>query len=409
MMGTWMLYGLVSATAFGVAAWLAERALMYLGRPSRWPWLGAMLASGGWPFASAALRSGEANRATEAAFHDVPPVGDAALPGVTLADFAGVAPDLMLLGAWGLGTALFAGALWLSAEVLKEDRRRWRIHRVAGEVVFVSGRLGPAVVGALRPRIVLETDVGLQRLIVLHEREHVLVGDSRLLVAGLLPLLLLPWCLPLWWQFHRLRLAIETDCDARVLRTGTSARAYAEALLAVARRPRASLLPLAALSPGERELRRRIRLIVVGPVCGRSRLAVPVIVGAAAAFSLGGLAVPIPDRPSLGTLTAPFLAERPGALSDGSLRGDPGQERIAVALEAHHADALATGLPEASVVWFIVDRSGTVTRTGIERGSEREVDEIIRGRYGREVSNFGFGWSDVPAAGGASVLWILGR
>ena len=31
---------------------------------------------------------------------------------------------------------------------------------------------------------------------------------------------LMPWNLPLWWQWRRLRFAIEVDCDARVLASG---------------------------------------------------------------------------------------------------------------------------------------------------------------------------------------------
>jgi bla regulator protein blaR1 len=413
-MGAWMVHGLLAATAFGAAAWLSERALAALGRLSRWPWLAAMLASASWPFASAALRAGEAHREAGTALLDIAPAGGAALPAATPAELAGAVPDLLLLGGWGLASFLFAGVLLLSAEALKDDRRRWRSHRVAGERVYVSARLGPAVVGALRPRIVLpgwvlEADAALQRLIVLHEREHVRAGDTRLLATGLLPLLLLPWCLPLWWQFHRLRLAIETDCDARVRRAGVPAREYAEALLAVARRPRTALPPLAAFSPAERELHRRVRLIVAGPARGNRRHAAPLFAAAAAALSLGGVVAPVPDRPSFEAVMAPLLMDRPGALPDGSLRGDPGQERLAAAIKDHHADAVAAGLPDGSTVWFIADRSGAVARTGIERGSEQEIEARIRSRYPREVSDLGFGWSDVPAAGGASVLWIPAR
>jgi hypothetical protein len=44
----------------------------------------------------------------------------------------------------------------------------------------------------------------------------------------------------LWWQLRRLRLAIETDCDARVLRLGYPVARYSETLIAVGERQSAS-------------------------------------------------------------------------------------------------------------------------------------------------------------------------
>jgi hypothetical protein len=68
----------------------------------------------------------------------------------------------------------------------------------------------------------------------------------------------MPWNPALWWQHRRLRLAVETDCDARVLAAGASPRAYGLALLRTAGAP--AFLSLLTLAWGERttDLERRI-------------------------------------------------------------------------------------------------------------------------------------------------------
>ena len=47
----------------------------------------------------------------------------------------------------------------------------------------------------------------------------------------------MPWNMALWFMAHRLRLAIEVDCDRRVMRgQDVDTRSYAELLLAVGQR-----------------------------------------------------------------------------------------------------------------------------------------------------------------------------
>ena len=50
-----------------------------------------------------------------------------------------------------------------------------------------------------------------------HERSHLDAGDPRLIALAVTLLVLMPWNPLLWWQFRRLRRAIEVDCDTRVL------------------------------------------------------------------------------------------------------------------------------------------------------------------------------------------------
>jgi TonB family protein len=103
---------------------------------------------------------------------------------------------------------------------------------------------------------------------LLHEGEHVRAGDTRLVLAGLLLLAAAPWNIPLWWQFRRLREAIELDCDARVLKRAPDARRYGSLLLEVGRRRTVPVMVVALADPPS-FLERRIRLITTR-AAGRS-------------------------------------------------------------------------------------------------------------------------------------------
>ena len=142
---------------------------------------------------------------------------------------------------------------------------------VDGVPVVLTESLGPATVGLLRSRVVVPRWVlalpGVQRGYVLrHEEEHRRANDSRVLFLASLPLLLLPWSLPLWWQLRRLQLAIEMDCDNRVVAALGDARAYGSLLLKVAeagsRGPRLQPAFLGGVGTLERRL---TRLLATGP------------------------------------------------------------------------------------------------------------------------------------------------
>ncbi|MEN1941650.1 TonB family protein [Luteimonas sp. MJ246] len=179
----------------------------------------------------------------------------------------GLAPDLVALhpgvlvvasadasramaGVQGIDWALLLAAAWLSGAVLAA----WRIARQQRRFVAGLGALerdaaghwrgervhGPAVVGALRPRIVLPVDFEARHaaeeaaLVIAHERAHLARGDTRANLAAV-ALRCLQWFNPLMHLAERsFRLDQELACDATVLaRHPHARRRYADAMLNV--------------------------------------------------------------------------------------------------------------------------------------------------------------------------------
>jgi len=109
-------------------------------------------------------------------------------------------------------------------------------------------------------------------------------------------LLLAPWNPALWWQWKRLRLAVEMDCDARVLAQGRSAAAYGQLLLEVGRRRATHLLGAAALGEPASFLESRIRRMLSGlPRWRWAGVTVALVVTAAAI--IGACEAPRPVGP----------------------------------------------------------------------------------------------------------------
>jgi beta-lactamase regulating signal transducer with metallopeptidase domain len=164
-----------------------------------------------------------------------------------VANIVGSTQSGMLAIAWCLMSAAVLVVICLVYVRLWRLRRTWNVAEFAGHSVRVSPYAGPAVIGILHPEIivpgwVLESRSEDADLIVLHETEHRNAHD-QLLLAGMWALVaLFPWHPGSWYCLARTRLAIELDCDARVVGRGTSLRAYAQLLLNQARAQRGAPL-----------------------------------------------------------------------------------------------------------------------------------------------------------------------
>lgn len=264
-----MIWATVVGALLGLAASRVETALQGRGVATRWAWMTTLLASlgaGAWALVRPPVTPGAA------------PSGWSGVPVAYLAELrdAVVPPpsvmervDAVALALWLAASLVLALALAGGLVRLARKTRGWTPARVSDAVVLLSDDFGPAVVGVRAPKVVLPRwALGLApehlRLVVLHEEEHRKARDVALLLAGWVSVIVAPWNVALWWQFHRLRGAVEMDCDARVLRRGAPAAMYGRLLLEMGSRAVGLSLPVAALSRPPSLLERRLTMIVRG-------------------------------------------------------------------------------------------------------------------------------------------------
>lgn len=167
---------------------------------------------------------------------------------------------------------------------------------IDGVPIVITDAAGPATVGVLRshvlvPRWVLGLPGPQRKYVLRHEDEHRRAHDARLLFVASLPLVLMPWNLALWWELRRLCLAVEMDCDNRVVAALGNPNAYGELLLKVAQAAnRGPRLQPAFLGMGSLE-RRLTLLLAPTPLRHAQRFVVPAL---AFVLLLAVLAIPHP-------------------------------------------------------------------------------------------------------------------
>jgi len=302
-----MAYALVVSAALAMTGYGLERLAVHLGLPRRSGWLVSITASVLFPVAAILAAppkfvveesavQGLAQRPQDFAAQRVMAsralqIGPSTAPGTSAQVIASRASRFgqfaPWLSRWSVPTVRTILVFWLMCSVLLMAfvfAASARLRRLAasfprevvqGVEVIVSERIGPALLGVWRPRLVvprwfLTEPAGIQQLILEHERQHVLARDPLLLWAGIITVVALPWNLPLWWQLSRLRLAIELDCDARVLRTGARPQLYGEVLLSVTRR--STHLPAGALAMSQPVSARERRIQNLMPSSARPAL-----------------------------------------------------------------------------------------------------------------------------------------
>ena len=390
MISAWMAYAFLVGALAAAAAWILEGLLRSHKCPVRWVWLGGLGLSALWPVWTA-LRP-----ETDTAVVGPPPISPlVALEPLTLqvgSTSIWMMLDRPLVVFWilcssalllvGLGTLLRTRLL----------RSGWRGDRAVGKEVLISENWGPAVVGLFRPQIVLpEWCKGMDedglRLILDHESEHLKAGDLRLLaLAGVIPILM-PWSLPAWWMWYRVRLAVEGDCDLRVLRRNPRAtRAYLELLLEVGRRMPQGRVAAAMLSEPERTLARRIRtmtmpipkkpllraillagvgLILIAVACA---VPTPTVLEEEAVLEQANAAVEVPSA-EISALAKEFLDEP--TFTPFTVRPDiKNRNEIVAALESEYPPLLRdAGVTGTASVWIFLDETGLVRKTTINESS----------------------------------------
>lgn len=172
------------------------------------------------------------------------------------------ASSILAVG-WGVLSALLlaSGLAWIVR--YRWWRSRWPVAEIEGTPVRITPRLGPAVVGVLRPEIVvpewfLTSSAPDRRLALQHELEHLRARDGLILGSAWILVACTPWNPVAWWMLLRLRLAVEIDCDRRVLAGGAERRRYGSMLIDVSGHGSGLRLTAPALAGFPSTLERRL-------------------------------------------------------------------------------------------------------------------------------------------------------
>jgi TonB family protein len=263
MISSWMLYTALVGVLMTVAAIALDRVAMTRRQPTRMIWFVALLLSITWPIGRAAARMApERTRAVQLMRFSI----TVQSPAMTIRSgaFDRAALDRALLFVWCGLSGLFLLRLMRGVTSLRRTSSTWEHTEIDGTPVRLSSNVGPAVIGlrpmdVVVPAWILSLDAPLRAIVLRHEEEHRSARDPYLLFGAALAVALMPWNLALWFQAKRLRLAIELDCDARVLRAHPSTERYGLLMLTIAqRRSVAPTLFAPMLTEPTTQLERRI-------------------------------------------------------------------------------------------------------------------------------------------------------
>lgn len=333
MIAWWMAQLALLGTLLAAAAFGAEGALKVARRSTRWVWvvaLGMTVALGAlaptrlvtsdverhvWQATSVSPAtpvavSSDMFTTVRAVWHDVSAALGAAVQRGWIA-WHGVMPDGVerwLMLAWGVTSVIALVALMATHWHFTRRRAHWPRGNLRGTPVRIASDTGPAVIGVTNTEIVvpqwlLARDDREQELVLAHETEHVRMRDPLLLALAQFTVVLLPWHPAVWWMAGRLRLAVELDCDRRVLQRGASARDYGALLIDLTDHRTAFGLALPAFSCSPSHLERR--LVAMTPKRLKYPLARVLVTGAFASLAvLAACEAKLPTSDEVDRMTA---------------------------------------------------------------------------------------------------------
>jgi TonB family protein len=367
MIAIWMLYAALVGGLLVVAADALDHAARTTRLPVRFIWLAALAGAIVLPFAIPMLvapvpsTGGVTIGAAwlfDAGFTDA--AGSQRGP-IALLRELGSRLDQPLMLAWLLLSVALLGRVVIAIARLVRERDRWIPREIDGTPLFVTPDVGPAVVAIPDSRIVLpewvlSLDAASLSTVVRHEREHRAAGDARVILGGSLAAALFPWNPAVWYMRRRLRLAVEMDCDARVLAHDSCVEEYGSLLLAIAQRPRRSPYFAATLAESASDLERRIDAMTAPPP-RRPRARAGALLAAAAAAIFVACSMDAPEVPSAVASTAQktrvekpyfdFQIEQPAAV-------------ISSAFPKYPAALRAANVEGQVIAQFVVDTTGRV-------------------------------------------------
>ncbi len=266
MIAAWMLYSIALGALVVVGATAVEQTVRTMGGPTRRVWATALVAAFLLPVLGVLLKDSAAAVEVQGAVVAASPTAGVVMDGVD----ALARLDRVLVSGWAVLTTLLASTLVGGLVATSLEARRWRPVELDGVPVRVSPDVGPALVGFRAPTIVvpewaLELDPAQRAMLLRHEQEHLRAGDPRLLLLLAALVAAEPWNPALWYIAARARLAIEVDCDRRVLgHREADLRDYAELLISVGAR-RSRFACGVGFSVGRPFLERRIDRMTEAP------------------------------------------------------------------------------------------------------------------------------------------------
>lgn len=310
MIAAWMLYFTVIGMLLLGAAHLVEQVVLGKGGATRRIWAVALVVAVTLPALAVLVGEGDAAQGGMD-LGSTPTTGTLVVAaGIDL--LAGL--DHLLLQGWAVASSALALLLGGCLLAVARHRRSWSPAEVDGVPVLVSDDVGPAVVGVLRTRIVLPRwavaeDAVRRALLLKHEQEHLAAGDSRLILLAALLVVVMPWNAALWRLALRLRTAVETDCDRRVMECpGVDPISYGALLLSVGRRrSRRALAAAIGFSRPRSLLETRIDRMTLRRRQGALRTVATAL--GAAALVIGAWALPQPLRANDGAEVTPCVQE----------------------------------------------------------------------------------------------------
>jgi TonB family protein len=331
MVAQWMVESLALALLLGLAAAALERVLRRWRRETRWVWSAALVLAGVLPLLPLPARTttvvGGGGVRVEPISAEFVRGAMGALPEVLEPSRLGAAATFgtVLAVLWLFASTCVLLYLVISHLRLRRLSREWTVEEVDGVRVWISEDVGPAAFGVrsrgvVLPRWALTLEGRKRALTIEHELEHQRAGDVRHWLLGLAVLVALPWNPTVWWKLRRLRMAIEVDCDRRVLRRSRDVGLYGALLIEMAGRSRCVPLAAAAFASRRSEVEERVREMTRSV----SRFRAPLTaIGSAAALALllaaCHLSRPVVevaaagDQP--GTSTEPVTGPAPSALA----------------------------------------------------------------------------------------------
>jgi len=389
MIAAWMAYCLGITTLLAAGAFALDRALRLGRRPTRWVWTGALAASLAIPLA-ARIRPEAFTTVTVPTLATAPIQINVTRDAVPPTATPPVAPsrsfslsdlDRPLVWLWVGMSAILCIMLIVAAWRLARLRRQWLRASLEGRAVLVSDDVGPAVASfwsrdLVFPLWTLTLDDRQRRLMLAHEEEHVRARDPWLLAAAGLALVAVPWNVAAWWLVRRLRLAVEMDCDARVLGRGQDVASYGALLLAVGGRATRRLIGAAALGEPASFLEHRIRSMTAAVPRRYVRQAAGLVALAAGALVLACEA-PRPEQPQL-TDNPNRSSRTPTGLGSGWVTGKggvhvgatlPTLEEVQHSVLENYGAEVQRYAGAATDLWFVVDPQGTVVSHGAASAS----------------------------------------